>query len=224
MDLFYVPGMRLLLGACAETLETLRLYPQDPRGERLSLKGVRIEANDFAVESSPQDFNLSRNKSLRTFEVTARYTSLATASSLNYALSTITSPVFSKVIVFYRDYDFMGVSHCSGDPLPTFHWVSPYQKKKALSRQRMRLQVFRGMHKVRDFELVLCADVWHHLGKHTMGELNRAVAVEKAENGFSDFSSEPLVTYSPRRSSYSSGEEHSRNIAPSGCVSARAPL
>ena len=33
MDLFYVQGMRFLLDACAETLETLRLYPTDPLGE-----------------------------------------------------------------------------------------------------------------------------------------------------------------------------------------------
>ena len=33
MDLCNVEGTRLLLGACAETLETLRLYPADPRGE-----------------------------------------------------------------------------------------------------------------------------------------------------------------------------------------------
>ena len=32
MDLVDVEGMRLLLGACAKTLETLRLYPTDPRG------------------------------------------------------------------------------------------------------------------------------------------------------------------------------------------------
>ena len=32
--------MRLLLGACAETLETLRLYPVHPRSEQLSPKGV----------------------------------------------------------------------------------------------------------------------------------------------------------------------------------------
>jgi len=39
MDLFNVNGMGLLMDACAETLETLRVYPTDPRGEQLSLKG-----------------------------------------------------------------------------------------------------------------------------------------------------------------------------------------
>ena len=33
MDLYNVNGTRLLLDACAQTLETLRLYPTDPRGK-----------------------------------------------------------------------------------------------------------------------------------------------------------------------------------------------
>lgn len=33
MDLFRVKCVRLLLDACAKTLETLRLYPTDPYGE-----------------------------------------------------------------------------------------------------------------------------------------------------------------------------------------------
>ena len=33
MVLYNVEGMRLLLGACAKTLESLMLYPTDPRGE-----------------------------------------------------------------------------------------------------------------------------------------------------------------------------------------------
>ena len=37
MVLFDVGGMQLLLDACAETLETLRIYWSDPRGEQLSL-------------------------------------------------------------------------------------------------------------------------------------------------------------------------------------------
>ena len=40
MDLFCVYGVRLLLDASADTLEILRLYPHDPRGERLSPKYV----------------------------------------------------------------------------------------------------------------------------------------------------------------------------------------
>jgi len=39
MDLFRVNCVRLLLGACAETLETLRLYPTDFSGEEILLEG-----------------------------------------------------------------------------------------------------------------------------------------------------------------------------------------
>jgi len=35
MDLFRVNCVRLLLDACTETLERLRLYPMDPYGENL---------------------------------------------------------------------------------------------------------------------------------------------------------------------------------------------
>ena len=41
MELFDVDGMPLLLDACANTLETLMLYPTDPRGEQLPPKGGR---------------------------------------------------------------------------------------------------------------------------------------------------------------------------------------
>jgi hypothetical protein len=40
MDLFRVKCVRLLLDACAETLETLRLYPTDLYGESLFKRKV----------------------------------------------------------------------------------------------------------------------------------------------------------------------------------------
>ena len=224
MDLFCVCGMRLLLDACAETLETLRLYPHDPHGEQLSLMGVRILTNDFTVESHPQDFDLSRNKSLRTFEITARYATFCTASSLNHALSTITSPVFSEVIVFYRDYDFWGVhDHQTGAP-PTVDRLSQIHKGRGVELQRTRFPVFQEMHKARDFKLVLCADVWHYIGEYTVEELKCALATEKAEGGFDNFSSEPLVTCNLRRSRRSPGESFSHVVAIGKSVHPLAPL
>ena len=41
MDLYKVDGVSLLLGACAETLETLRLYPTD-HGEEASLDDTNV--------------------------------------------------------------------------------------------------------------------------------------------------------------------------------------
>ena len=119
MDLFNVAGTRLLLDACAETLETLRLYPTDPRGKKLCLSGLEVPTDDVAAVSSIRDFDLSRNRIVRTLEVTGhtidgglwRWGSQNIATRLlTYVLSTITSPGFTDVTVFYRDYDFIGVS------------------------------------------------------------------------------------------------------------------
>ena len=41
-----VDGMRLVLDACAKTLENLVLEPTDPRSEQLSLKSIRALANN----------------------------------------------------------------------------------------------------------------------------------------------------------------------------------
>jgi hypothetical protein len=51
MDLFYVRGMRLLLDASASTLETLRLYPNDPLGEEVSLKVIIFQLT--VLQSNP---------------------------------------------------------------------------------------------------------------------------------------------------------------------------
>jgi hypothetical protein len=114
MDLFNVVGTRLLLDACAETLETLRLYPSDPRGKELSLNGLRMRTDDLAAVSSVRDFDLSRNKFLRTLEVTGHCINCGSSSKtatrlLTYALSTITSPAFSEVAVIYQDKIFRDV-------------------------------------------------------------------------------------------------------------------
>ena len=48
MDLFRVKCTRLLLDACAETLETLRIYPTDPYGEEFrETKRYQTQANEF---------------------------------------------------------------------------------------------------------------------------------------------------------------------------------
>jgi len=110
LDIFNVGGMRLLLGACAETLETLRLYPTDPRGKEHPQGNAWVLA-DHSTASRLEDFELYRSKSLRTLEFRARHLDGAirargedlAAPLLVRALSTIKSPVFSKVVVIYRD-------------------------------------------------------------------------------------------------------------------------
>ena len=46
MDLFRVKFVRLLLDACAETLERLRLYPSDPYSEDFFQQG-KIHPNNL---------------------------------------------------------------------------------------------------------------------------------------------------------------------------------
>ena len=158
--------MRLLLGASAKTLETLWLYPTDLGGKELPLNGVQVLNGSLIVwYNSLRDFDLSQNKSLRALHIATwslddalRLHSSDTATSLlTYALSTITSPVFSEVVIFYRDYD----ARSSYSPLPGRAPLTlPYRDKiederaeDALLHHR-RFGAFRTMHKVRDFRLV----------------------------------------------------------------------
>ena len=51
---FYdVDGMRLVLDACAKTLENLVLEPTDPRSEQLFLKSIRALANNSQLRPPP---------------------------------------------------------------------------------------------------------------------------------------------------------------------------
>jgi len=203
MDLFNVNGMRLLLDTCAETLETLRLYPTDPCGRELSLSGLDVVTDDVAAVPFIRDFDLSRNRILRTLEVTGRTIDGGLLRSgspdiairfFTYVLSTITSPAFTEVTVFYREYDFVGVSARG------CFWLSPAKMRREASWFDRRFEVFRAMQKVRDFQLVLCADTWDEAREHTTGALKQAVAAEKEKRRFDDTFLEPLVTYSPRGS------------------------
>jgi hypothetical protein len=196
MALYNVIGMRFLLYACAETLETLRLYPTDPRGKVFYLDGSQALTGGLAAVSYIRDFDLSQNKFLRTLEVTGRdidrgffwngsFISANATRLFTYALSTITSPVFTELTVFYRDYQFGIVGH------PLRDWPLRWPR---------RFEVFQMMRKVRDFQLVLCAEAWDRVGEYTIGVLKEAVAAEKVKRRFDDTYREPLVTYSPRRS------------------------
>ena len=117
--LFKVTETQFLLSACAETLETLQLYPTDPRGKRYYVRCMRFPANDPAAKSFLMDFDLSRIKSLRTLEfqvrsIVNRLKPLAPDDAalgfFRVVLSTIKSPAFFKVVVVYTDTDFRGVS------------------------------------------------------------------------------------------------------------------
>ena len=206
VDIFNVKGTRLLLGACAETLETLRLCPTDPHGKGFSLNMVQAPTDKFKARSFLRDFDLSRNKSLRTLQVTAwsgdalRVCSPAVAARLlTYAISTITSPVFTEVTAIYREYHFC-VVESAWPGRPRLRRKSSGEKAVEASWHGRRFEAFRRMHKVRDFRLVLCADVWEGVGEYSVRSLEKAVAAERAGKGFDGTFPEPLVVCRPRAS------------------------
>ena len=202
MDLFNVDGMPLLLNACAKTLETFWLHPQDPRGEVVYLKCVQSPADSFTARSSLQSFDLSRNKSLRALQVPARSVDRASRGDspdtalnfLKYVLSTIASAAFFELVVLYWDYDFRGVQRAQHSVWPHIRELSQAERAEETSRHHKRFELLREVHNVRGFQLVLCADVWGPNGEYSVRMLRQAVAHEKMRDGFYEFSSDPSVT------------------------------
>jgi hypothetical protein len=209
MDLRGVDETPLLLGACAETLETVRLYPDNPHGEWLYPMNVRVPANDFADGLSFPNLDLSRNKALRALEVMAGSVvsrsgccapDRATSTFLVAILSTITSPTFSEIIVFYRGLEFHGLGFYLHNVSNPHIEIALGETEMEASWHRALFEVFREMHTVRGFRLMLCAEVLDRVGEHAVQILKRAVAVEKVARGFDYLPAEPMVVYSPQES------------------------
>ena len=206
MDLCNVAGMRLLLDTCAKTLETLRLYPSDPRGEGVSLEGVQALTNTFVATTSLRDFDLSRNKSLRTLEIPAS-SIYSDPSFLTHVLSTIAPATSLEVIVLYRDYNFRVVNPA---------WLGPHLyrpvSKDAMTKEGLwhcgLFEVFRKMHEIRNFRLVLCIDAWDGVGEYTVQVLKQVIAKERTQGVFDDVFPEPSVVHSPRGRSGREDLEH----------------
>jgi len=198
MDLYRVAGMRHLLGACAETLETLRLYPDHNRKEALPVVSL-VFADNLPVGFFPDDIGLSQNRSLRVLKVAASSIVGGEPGFLARMLSTITSPAFSEVVVFYRDHDFRGVNNGWNSRWNPF---SPMFEndiaEEAWSRHR-QFEAIREMRKARDFRLVLWVDVWDRVGEYSVQVLKRAVELKGMEVGFENLFPEPFLVYTPRR-------------------------
>ena len=102
----------------------------------------------------------------------------ATIGLLTYALSTITSPAFSTVTIFYHHNDFCR----TGIPYILFH-MTPTDRAKTIAMRHSRLfEVVHGMYTVRNFRLVLCAEVFDGEGAYTLQVLKEIVAAERAKN------------------------------------------
>jgi len=123
--------------------------------------------------------------------------SAATLSFLRSTLSTITSPMFTEVVVVYQESSFSGVASHSTEAYRT---TTSSERAAEASWHRSLFQVFREMYTMRDFRLVLCAEVWGVVREYTAEVLERAVAVERAAERLDYLPSEPLVICSPQGS------------------------
>jgi hypothetical protein len=116
---------------------------------------------------------------------------------LKHVLSTITSPVFSRIIVLYGSCHFRGIESYPSTQA-SFRGLSQDERAEEVARHRRPFEVFREVYKVRDFQLILCACIWGSVGEEPVRILEEAVAEERAKGGFNRFLYEPLVDYCPR--------------------------
>ena len=204
MDLYRVNCVRLLLDACAETLEALKLYPTDPYGEEFRKGREENKLNyQFVVDNQVlcQHFDLSRNRSLRTLETTAESINAAddTASDfLRTLLSTVTSPAPLDVIIVYREWDFGGLrGPCwpVGRRSPCFYHDSQGGEAAQADdlRYKRHFRLFRERHKARDFRLVLCVDVSNCMVEHAIQTLENTLIAREVNGGLYYFLYKPLV-------------------------------
>jgi len=114
-----------------------------------------------------------------------------------HVLSTITSPTSFEVIIVYLDKDFRGVQ---SPKLPPVRCMSQADKVMESSHHCAQLRALRGVHNVRDFRLVLRADVLDRVGEYPVQVLEESVAATKAMGVFDDYFPEPLIIYNPRKS------------------------
>jgi len=197
-------GTQLLPDACVETLEVLELYPCDPHGEQSFLKDAQVLADDFIASSSVQDFDLSRNKSLRTLRVTASsiddaFRGGSASIFLKHVVSTVTSPRYLEVMIVHREEDFHGITSRRYQGQPSLSEVSEADRAEEALKHHRRFEVLREVRRARDFQPVLCAKVCGSVGDYSVRMLKEAVADEKSKGGFKDFRSQPVVIYDPHR-------------------------
>ena len=145
-----------------------------------------------------QHFNLSRNKSLQTLETTAESITGAGSTApafLRTVLSTVTSPAPLDVVIVYRDYDFGYIEnclYCRPDPA-CFRHRSRENRALDILRRKHQLRVFHAMRKVRDFRLVLCADVFDCVVEHAIQALGLTANAWEMDRWGLDCLYKPLI-------------------------------
>jgi len=167
-----VRGVPLLLEACADTLETVHIYPYDrfhhgevvpdPREDSPTTRG------DVTLPAFPQHFDFSRNTALRSLEIgvdpfvfSSEYT-----STIKQLLSTIASPAFSEIIITFPE----------GRHLPA-----------------LLGEALRELYKIRDFRAVFCLETLEELRLPNLQRLTSEARVAAAEGAFDFLPCPPLI-------------------------------
>lgn len=207
LELHEVYGTRLLLSACAETLQSLRLDPTDPRGEYLGLRRAGFPTNNLVAWHTPQEFDLSQHKSLRSLEVPAITLNREWLDGLldpplrlfKYVLETVRSPDSFRLVVNYSEDSFRGIRTSQGPGKPSVlrEKMSQEEIEEETSSHRNIFEVLRQARKVRDFSLTLRVTVSALVGEYGVQTLKDTVAAEKVRGGFDEFSHEPVIEYQP---------------------------
>ena len=140
------------------------------------------------------DFDLSRNKSLRTLETTAEAIASVDASPsfLKTALFTIASSLPIDVVVIYRECEVDCMVRSWTKPVSVEYGVG-YGRATNIANHRKRFKAFRQMYKEREFRLVLCADVLDCVADYAVGVLDSVVKAERAKGRLDYLLCEPLI-------------------------------
>ena len=170
MSLSNVAGTRLVLEACAQTLEDLWLDLSDPRGKDLA-PSVGAIADNFKVRSSLRDFDLSRNKSLRRLRFTGTTVRLGDDSYrtaydlLRHTIVTVTSPTFFDIMIVPWQYDFCGVEPRVDLDKPDFCKTPQAARTEEGPLYLRRLLLYKVRSEGEDDRFLVCVPVWEPMGK-----------------------------------------------------------
>ena len=164
--------------------------------------------DDLTVDRFIRVFDLSRNTSLRGLHITAADLDAASLSGngskfLKYVLSTVRPSAFIQVIVIYATSNFRGVDTRKNTQWPhLWEWSLSMEEEDETQEHRRRLWFLREAHNVRNFELVLCANVWGPVEEYAVRRLKEVVVAAEAESVFDHHFPAPRVTSDPRRDLY----------------------
>ena len=174
----------------------VRIFPGRDEG---GLKKDHLAANLL-------DFDLSRNESLRTLEITARSISfdgdagsehglLKASSFLKTILFSLASSVALDVVVIYQDiYPDIKSLHVHREQDPFCggrRWISELEMDSHCFQHHVKL--FREMYSMRSFRLILCVDAMECMVEQSVQTLEGIVKVEKEKGEFDFLLCEPLI-------------------------------